>query len=87
MKKGDISIFLRLLKLLKLTDYIRYLYFKIKNRKKNSTFLQNNPDVKLPPDYLMYESFQIDYEEYFTKSRNSAKWVQTGLSLQLNPLN
>lgn len=75
MKKGDISTFLRLLKLIKLIDYFRYLYLKIKNRKVNRTFIQNNPDVKLPSDYLIYESFQIDYEEYFTKSRDSAKWV------------
>ncbi len=35
------------------------------NRSKNAQFLEENPGVVLPPDYLMYESFQLDYRKYF----------------------
>lgn len=75
MKKGNISVLLRKLGLMKASDKARYLYFKNKNKAKNREFLKNNPTVKLPPDYLMYESFQIDYDEYFNKSRETAKWL------------
>ncbi len=75
MKKGDISTILRKFRLMKLADYSRYLFFKLKNRKKNSAFLKNNPGAKLPPDYMIYESFQLNYAEYYTKSRNSTIWV------------
>jgi SAM-dependent methyltransferase len=56
-------------------DRARYLYFKLKNRNKNKGFLKANPKVKLPSDYLIYESFQLDYTEYYTKSRETAKWL------------
>jgi len=75
MKMGALSLFLRWFGLIRLADYLRYHYFKFKNRTKNREFLIHNPDIKLPPDYLMYESFQIDYDEYFTKSRETAKWL------------
>lgn len=75
MKKGQISNILRQLGLIYLTDWIRYYIEWNKNRKVNSEFKKNNPDVKLPPDYLIYESFQINYQKYYTESVDSAKWV------------
>ncbi len=75
MNKGDVSHFLRRLGLMHFTDRMRYYYYKFKNKRKNSNFKKNHPDVKLPPDYFIYESFQIDYEEYYLKSRNSAQWI------------
>ena len=53
----------------------RYLFYKHKNKKKNRSFLKTNPNVRLPPDYLIYEAFQLDYTEYYTKSRETAKWL------------
>lgn len=77
MKRGNISILLRHFGLMRLTDYARFQYFKLKNNKKNRNFLQKNPNVKLPPDYLMYESFQLDYDEYYSKSQKTAEWLLT----------
>ena len=56
-------------------DKLRFHIQKFKNRKANQTFRNNNPDVKLPPDYLIYESFKIDYQKYYTESVESAKWI------------
>jgi len=75
MKKGDVSIMLRRFGLMKLTDNLRFLYFKQKKRKKNKEFLLKHPDAKLPSDYLIYESFQLDYDEYYSKSRGTAEWI------------
>ena len=75
MNKGDVSGFLRAAGLMHLTDKLRYYFYLVKNRKKNINFKKKYPDVKLPPDYYIYESFQIDYEEYYLKSRETAAWI------------
>jgi ubiquinone/menaquinone biosynthesis C-methylase UbiE len=75
LKKSNLSIILRNLGLMHIVDRSRYQYFKWKNREKNKTFLRANPNVLLPSDYLIYESFQLDYSEYYTKSRETAKWL------------
>jgi SAM-dependent methyltransferase len=58
-----------------LTDRIRYKLQSRKNRNANELYLANNPDVKLPPDYLMYESFQINYKKYLEGGRDVASWI------------
>jgi len=75
MKKGQISNALRQLGLIYFTDWIRYCIERYKNRKVNKDFKKQNPTVKLPPDYLIYESFQINYKKYYTESIDTAKWA------------
>lgn len=76
MNKAGISSFLRKTKLLYYTDYIRFLTQKISNYPDNRKFKQENPDVKLPPDYLIYESFQMSYRKYYSDSLDTAKWLR-----------
>jgi ubiquinone/menaquinone biosynthesis C-methylase UbiE len=75
MKKSQISHWLRKLKLLYLTDFLVFHWQRFKNRHANRAFRQQFPDVKLPPDYLIYESFQIDYSKYYNESRDAAVWL------------
>jgi SAM-dependent methyltransferase len=75
MKKGQISNLLRKLGLLYFTDWTRYYIQKFNNRKLNRNFKISNPGVKLPPDYLIYESFQINYQKYYTDSIETSKWL------------
>ena len=75
MKKAQLSNFLRRFRLLYFTDRVRYHIQKFKNRKINMDFKSKNPTVKLPPDYLIYESFQINYQKYYTDSIETAKWL------------
>jgi SAM-dependent methyltransferase len=42
---------------------------------KNKAFARLHPDFVLPPDYLMYESFRIDYEKYYRSGRMAASWL------------
>ncbi len=58
-----------------LTDRIRFFIYKLKNRKINIKFIKENPTIHLPPDYLIYESFQINYQKYYTDSVETAKWL------------
>lgn len=75
MKKGAISNFLRKLGLLQPADYFRFWLEKFRNRKKNRKFLNDNPGVNLPPDYLIYESFQLNYQKYFSDAEDTARWL------------
>ncbi len=75
MKRGQISNLLRQLGLIYFSDWVRYYIESYKNRKVNKDFKRSNPNVKLPPDYLIYESFQINYNKYFTESIETAKWI------------
>ncbi len=60
---------------MQLSDYLHFVYQKMKNRSGNRTFKLNNPDVVLPPDYMIYESFQMSYEYYYNDSLDTAKWL------------
>ena len=73
MNKGLISNLLRKFRLMYLVDWLRYYTMKFKNRKINNKFISEHPDVKIPPDYLMYESFQINYHKYYTESFEAAQ--------------
>jgi ubiquinone/menaquinone biosynthesis C-methylase UbiE len=46
----------------------------------NTDFKRANSNVKLPPDYLIYESFQMNYNKYYSESIDSAKWLANHFS-------
>jgi ubiquinone/menaquinone biosynthesis C-methylase UbiE len=75
MIKSEITLLLRKLGLMQLTDRLNYLYQKYKNRSGNKMFRGKNPNVILPPDYMIYESFQMNYDNYFNDSLETAKWL------------
>lgn len=81
MKRQQIGHFLRIIGLYKPFDFLRYVIFKIIKLRKNKLFLKENPTVVLPPDYLMYESFQLDYKKYYNDSIDSAKEIINKISL------
>ena len=75
MNRGVLSQILRKLGLSHIIDNFRFKYYQIAMAQKNKTFLEAHPDVILPPDYLMYESFKLDYERYYMGGRHTAEWV------------
>lgn len=75
MNKGHISNILRKLRLLYPIDKLRYSLEKRKNRKENQQFKNEHPEIVLPPDYLMYESFQLNYSKYYFTGKENAKWI------------
>ena len=75
MIKSKISILLRKLGLMHLGDRLNFHYQKYTNRNSNRMFKENNPGVVLPPDYMIYESFQMNYDNYYNDSLNTAKWL------------
>jgi SAM-dependent methyltransferase len=73
--KQKITGILRRAGLMQLSDYFRYIWLRRKNRAANNSFRKQYPDVAFPPDYMMYESFQLDYERYYINGRKTAEWL------------
>ncbi len=75
MKKVFIKKIINKLHLLPLIEQIKFLIQKNKNRKLNDKFKKENPNVKLPPDFYMYETFTLNYEKFYTNGKHTAQWV------------
>ena len=73
--RAIISNLLRQLGILFYTDKIRFYIHYLKTYKERSQFKKENPDVALPSPYLMYESFQLNYKQYYLGSKDSALWL------------
>jgi len=80
MNKGNISNLARKLGLINFFDRIRYYFERVKNRRVNTEFKRSHPEINLPPDYLIYESFQLHYRKYYTESKDTARWLADLLS-------
>ena len=73
--KSTISSALRSLGLLHISDRIFYLYQRRKHKQSNQEFEKANPDVVLPPDYMMFESYGLNYTKYYENGRKTAQWI------------
>ncbi len=51
---------------LHLVDKIKFLSAKWKNIQKNREFKKQHQDFAIPPDYFLYETFQLDYSLFKT---------------------
>ncbi len=80
MKKIVLKRFLTKLNILPLIEYINFYRQKFKNRKENKQFSIENPDVKLPPDFYMYETFQLNYTKFYTEGVPTAQWLYDHVS-------
>ncbi len=76
IKKSQISSLLRSINLIYTSDKIRFELEKRRMKKKNDAFKENHPEVVLPPDYLMYESFKMDYESYYASGKKTAELLK-----------
>jgi SAM-dependent methyltransferase len=72
---GHLTKPVRALGLMHVLDKIKFQYHKLKNRNRNLQFKLKYPEVILPPDYMLFESFKLDYETYFIDGRDSAIWL------------
>lgn len=75
MIRGLLSNTIRRLGLLFTIDKLRYYVKKRQNRKANDLFRSKHPDFQIPPDYLMYESYQMNYQKYYKDGQDSARWI------------
>lgn len=60
-----ISGWLRKLKLLGTAEHMRFIIQKWKYRKINNAFIKNNPEVRFPPPFYVYETYRLNYSDYY----------------------
>ena len=75
MNTGKITHIFRLLGLMHMLDKIKFYYYLVKNRKSNNLFKKEYPEVVLPPDYMMFEAFQLNYRKYYFGGRKTAEYI------------
>ncbi len=67
---------LRSLGLMHVVDKAMYFYQYFRHKKSNQAFKSKHPELRLPPDYILFESFGLNYEKYFNGGRESAEWIK-----------
>lgn len=73
--KSYVSSGFRKIGLLHIADKVRFWIHRVKKFIPNYAFKRNFPNVILPPDYLMYESYRLDYHKYYEDGKDTAQWL------------
>jgi hypothetical protein len=53
-------------------DRLFYGLNKLRFSSRNRKFKKANPGIPLPPDYMLYEAYRLDYGQYIDDGRNTA---------------
>ena len=64
MKKIILKKIFSKLHLLPIIEQVKFYREKLKNRKINLAFRKKNPEVKLPPDFYLYENINLNYDKF-----------------------
>lgn len=75
MNKGNITQAFRKIGLMHWLDRVKFAYQKRKNAHRNARFAQAHPDLHFPPDYMLFEAFQLDYQKYYEGGERTARWI------------
>ena len=75
MKKVFIKKIIAKFNLLPLVEQVNFYRQKWIHRKANAAFKKNNPDIKLPPDFYLYETFNLNYDKFYTAGKPTAEWL------------
>jgi ubiquinone/menaquinone biosynthesis C-methylase UbiE len=73
--KNKISFLLRKIGIIKLFDKVFFSICYIKTYKKRKAFKKSNPTAILPPAYFIYETFGLNYEQFYSLSNETARWL------------
>ncbi len=76
MIKQHIVNFLRNIRLLVFTDYLKFICSYLINYKANKEFKIKHQGVKLPPNFILYESFgMLKYNSYYNNGKKTAEYL------------
>lgn len=79
-----LSSMLRKMRLLYAADGLRFALQKIKFAQSNRLFKKQHPFFPIPPDYFLYETFELNYKGYEFQGKWSANDISTLVSSQMN---
>jgi SAM-dependent methyltransferase len=80
MNTGRVTQPMRSLGLMHVLDNFKFIFQLLKYKRSNQQFKSSHPDIALPPNYMLFESFKLDYEKYFTNGKDSAQSLINELS-------
>ena len=80
MKKVFIKKIIANLGLLPVIEQVNFYRQKFIHRKSNQLFRTENPNVVLPPDFYLYETFNLNYNKFYTKGKPTAEWLVNYIS-------
>jgi ubiquinone/menaquinone biosynthesis C-methylase UbiE len=63
------------LKLAKVLDQMLYLVSRLANWADNSRFKKENPTLIIPPDYFIYETYRLNYKQFFKDGEATAREI------------
>lgn len=66
-------------------DFLRFIITFIWNFPVNYRFQQEFPGLPLPPPYMLYESFRMDYRRYWESGKETAGWIKSQTTPFLPP--
>lgn len=73
--KQRIKKVIQYLKIGMLTDALRFQYERINNYRENKQFIKENPNLRLPKPFMIYETFRLNYRRYIAAGLEDAKWL------------
>lgn len=75
MNKYSISLFLRKLGLIQISDKLRFFFGYMSSSFSRRRFFRENPNVVVPPAYFIYETYNLNYYSFYFNSMDTAKWL------------
>lgn len=66
--------------LIKSFDWLYFQWNRFLYRRKNRLFQKTHPEIILPPPYMLYEAYRLDYEAYYTDGKDTATWIAEQVS-------
>jgi len=73
--KGTLNFLFRKAGLMFWADKAKFWVQYLVNFRNNHTFKAANKDLALPPAYMMFESFNMNYQKYYEGGFKTAKWI------------
>ena len=56
-------------------EYVKYALKTVQYASDNRNFKNANPNLKLPPPYMLFEAYGMSYRRYFEKGRETAEGI------------
>jgi SAM-dependent methyltransferase len=75
MKKVFIKKIVANLGLLPVIEQVNFYRQKFIHSKSNRLFREKNSGVVLPPDFYLYETFNLNYDKFYTNGKPTAEWL------------
>lgn len=61
-------------------DRLYFRFSRLRHKTANERFRATHPDFVLPPDYMLYEAYRLDYQAYYEDGKATARWLTEALS-------